>query len=44
MLLEVKGRRGLATKGIKQSSHENGEVTPVRIYAARGPRSSRANR
>ena len=27
MLLEAYGSRGLATKGIKQSSHENGEIT-----------------
>ena len=44
MLPEANGRRGLAAKGIKQSSHENAEVTHVETYAGQGLGSSRASR
>ena len=43
MLLEAKGRRELAAKGMKQSSHKNGEVTPIGTYVAQGLGSSRAS-
>ena len=37
------GHQGLAVKGVKQSSHENGEIMPVWTYAARGLGPSRAS-
>ena len=33
-MLPAKGHRVRAAKGIKQSSHENGEITLVGTYAA----------
>ena len=43
MLPKAYGCRGLAAKGLKQSSHKNGEVMHVGPYVARGVGSSRAS-
>ena len=44
MLPKAQGHRGRVAKGIKQSLRENGEITPIGTYAARGQGSSRASR
>ena len=44
MLPEVKSPRGLAAKGIKESSHESREIMYVGTYAARGLGPFRASR